>query len=207
MSTITKTPRSGTREYAEGWTAKFKPGDWVSFASDAERKAHVIERVYSWYRGYTIKGGNLIHNEAEFVPRDISDLWQVRPYDASQDSAMLNEWARGHERGKFMTDLLPPVGVIAEIDGEPRAAAFMYLCYGVGLGIVDRLFTKPLLSLTHAAEAVGHCLKALRLAGQRHDTNVIYGYVHPAMVRAMKSTGVPHVVGSGDLTQIIILPD
>lgn len=127
--------------------------------------------------------------------------WQVREYDAAKDAGIIHTWARAHGT-RFIDALLPPVGVIACRDGEPKAVAWMYLCCGIGVGIIDRIFTAGGLGLGESRRALAHCVESLRAVARAHDTAVLYAYVPPVLAACSASLGF--VEGHRDLVQLII---
>ncbi len=128
--------------------------------------------------------------------------WSVREYDAANDSAMVREWARAHGT-EFVEALLSPVGVVACRDGVPQAVAWMYLCVGVGVGYIDRVFTAGGLALGEARAALMQCVEALRAVARAHDTGVLYSFVPPALAKNAAGQGL--ITGHQDLVQLIIL--
>lgn len=102
-------------------------------------------------------------------------LWQVREYDAASDAPMLHEWAKAHGSA-FVEAWLPPVGVVACCDGEARAALWLYMCVGVGVGFIEHAYTAPSLTITDAKTATRHCVESLRAVAREHNTGLLFAH-------------------------------
>jgi len=124
--------------------------------------------------------------------------FHIRHYLPS-DADTLQAWADAHG-SRFDARLLPPCGVIVERCGQPAAAMFVHLCLGVGVGVIDYLFTVPGLHPSEAAECLGFGLEAVRKIAADHDTGILIAYAPPAIARYAANMGF-HVASEG-LTQL-----
>lgn len=115
-------------------------------------------------------------------------MWSVRGYgEKVGDYQMVSGWKEVRGMGMLMENVLPPTGVIVEMDGEAVAASWLYLCYGIGVGFWEGLITKPGLSLGVARAAWVHCYGAIRKLAAANDTGVIKIYTKgPLTCEAMK---------------------
>lgn len=104
---------------------------------------------------------------------EAQQLWQVREYDPERDAAIVREWARS--RGKNLElQFLPRLGIIVELDGEPVAASWMFVCETIG--IVDKLVMPPGLGMGIIPRAADHCLGALKAVAKANGLAYIMGY-------------------------------
>jgi hypothetical protein len=74
-----------------------------------------------------------------------TDVLQVRPYASKAgDFQTVSGWgkARGN-KGVFAETLLPPLGLIVELNDEPVAALWCYESYGIGVAFLEWACTKP----------------------------------------------------------------
>jgi len=119
---------------------------------------------------------------------DAQQLWQVREYDPARDAAMVKAWARFHGT-EFREELLPPVGIVAACDGKPMIASWMHLCYGVGIAIVDRIYTATGIQRKEARAAFLKCMDALRTIAREHNNGLLMAYAPPALAAFAKRNG------------------
>lgn len=111
-------------------------------------------------------------------------LFQIRQYgEKLGDYQMIDGWRRAHGHGQFIETLLPPIGVIAELDGVALSACWLHLSAGIGVGILEHLSTAPGLSPMQASTAIGHCLEALKQIAKEHDYGALIGFTHAAIAR------------------------
>lgn len=117
-------------------------------------------------------------------------LYQVRKYGtAVGDYQLVAEWRKAHGCDSFPETLLPPDGVIVERDGQPVAAAWMYLSAGIGVAFLDFLTTAPGMTPAQASEALGHALALLKRLAKQNDYGLMIGYTFPAMARCAEAHG------------------
>ena len=130
-------------------------------------------------------------------------IWKVRPYgEAVGDYQMVSGWKQDRGLGILMENTLPPDGVIVEMDGQPVMAAWLYLCYGIGVSFLEGLITRPGLSLSTAREALKHCIGILKAIASENNIGIIKGYVSPPVARESVSAGF--VIGTEPMTPIFI---
>ena len=74
-------------------------------------------------------------------------LFQLRMFDRDKDHAMLAEWCDAHGSAVTPACLLPPLGVIVQMDGVDTAALFLYMALSCPVAFVDCAATRPKLSM------------------------------------------------------------
>jgi hypothetical protein len=79
--------------------------------------------------------------EAEMAP---TDVLQVRPYASKPgDFQTISAWWRARGNRLFAETLLPPLGLVVELNDEPVAALWCYESYGIGVAFLEFPCTKP----------------------------------------------------------------
>lgn len=103
--------------------------------------------------------------------------WVVRGYgEKVGDYQMVSGWMEGRGMGMLLENLLPPTGIVLECDGEAVGAAWLYLCYGIGVAFWEGLVARPGLSMKEMREMLRHCTGALRAIAAENDVGVIKVY-------------------------------
>lgn len=121
------------------------------------------------------------------------------------DFQLVEEWGKSHGCVHFVETLLPPIGLMVEDDHGPIAVAWLHLSAGIGVGIVEHLFTRPGLDLRQAGDAVGHLIGCLKLIARSHDYGVLMAFTHPGIARAAMQHGF--VRANTNLTQLLLRTD
>lgn len=110
----------------------------------------------------------------------------VRHYQPT-DWPTVKAWWEAHQTSRlFEPALLPPVGVIAECDGDPHAACWLYMAVGVGVAFVDMPVSKPGLKLSEVSAAFRMVLEALEAIAKAHDYGVIIAHTLPPIARHLQ---------------------
>jgi hypothetical protein len=129
-----------------------------------------------------------------------------RPYgEKAGDFQLVEEWGKSHGSVHFVETLLPPVGLMVEDDQGPIAVAWLHLSAGIGVGIVEHLFTRPGLDFKRAGDAVGYLVGCLKEVARSHDYGVLMAFTHPGIARAAMQHGF--VRGNTNLTQLFLRTD
>lgn len=115
-------------------------------------------------------------------------LLQFREYRAD-DMPMVSEWWGDHGHGEFPASLLPPVGVVAEQEGEPIAACWLYMAVGVGVCWLEYPVSKPGLSVRAARTAFAALVGALEDIARTHDYGLMMAHTLPPIARVMEGFG------------------
>lgn len=117
-------------------------------------------------------------------------VWKVRPYgEAVGDYQTVSGWQEQRGLGKLLENTLPPTGIIVEMDGEPVAASWLYLCYGIGVAFWEGMISRPGLSLSQARASCGHCLGALREIARANDIGAIKAYAGATLTHEAQKHG------------------
>lgn len=125
-----------------------------------------------------------------------SAVWTVRPYgEAVGDYQMITEWQKVHGRSALPETVIPPLALIAMLDGEPMAFACCYQSHGIGVAFLEWLTTRPGLSPATAREALGHVIGSIKECTK--DTHgLLIGYCAPVIAREAEKLGFA-LVGKG----------
>jgi hypothetical protein len=67
----------------------------------------------------------------------------IRKYEEERDFEMLSGWWNAHGWDAVNPGLLKPLGMIAEQDGAPAVASFLYPVAGCGLAIMEWTVSNP----------------------------------------------------------------
>ncbi|QIF01924.1 hypothetical protein [Roseimicrobium sp. ORNL1] len=129
-------------------------------------------------------------NDVEDEQEQEVGRWVVRSYgEKVGDYQMVAGWMEGRGMGRLLENLLPPMGIVVECDGEAVAASWIYLCYGIGVGFWEGLITKPGLSPAMGLAACRHCLGALKAIAVANDVSVIKAYAKGTLARQAEKHG------------------
>jgi len=112
----------------------------------------------------------------------------VRAYRA-EDLALVSAWWQAHGQGEFSARLLPPVGVVAERDGAPAAACWLYLAAGIGVCWLEYPVSRPGLGLGEAKAAFADVVAALEDVARAHDYGVMIAHTLAPIARVMRGLG------------------
>jgi hypothetical protein len=128
--------------------------------------------------------------------------WRVRPYgEGIGDYQTVSGWKEQRGLGILCENALPPDGVIVEMNGEPVAASWLYLCHGIGVAFWEGLVTRPGLSLRQSREACAHCVGLLKTIARANDVGLIKTYTTDAIAQEAMKLGFM-ATGSGLISLI-----
>jgi hypothetical protein len=125
-------------------------------------------------------------------------VWTIRPYgEAVGDYQMISEWRKAHKVPELPETIIPPLAVIAEMDGEPIAFAVCYQSCGIGVCFLEWLTTRPGLTATLAREALRHVIGGIE-ACTKDTHGLMFGYAPGQIAREAKRFGfdvnsIPHM--------------
>ncbi len=97
-------------------------------------------------------------------------------------------WWDEKKKGIFPENMLPPVGVIVEKDGEPIAALWMYMSVGIGEARLEWPITKPGAGIA-GAYALREAVNAMKTIAKAHDYGVLRVFTTPKIASALKRIG------------------
>jgi|SRR5215217_1765151 len=113
---------------------------------------------------------------------------QIRPYVA-EDYETLASWWKSHGWEPVRADILPRLGVVAELDGKAIGAAFLYMDNSVGVCWMEWLVTAPQAGLT-GIRAIRAITDFLSAEAKRRDYGVmITSCRQEALVRVYEKAG------------------
>jgi hypothetical protein len=98
---------------------------------------------------------------------------QLRTIELEKDHPMLARWWTGHGWNVVPAVILPKLGVIAEMDGEDMAAAFLYMDNSVGVCWLEWLVTNPSAKPFPAIRCVSQVIGFLRERALELDYGVM----------------------------------
>jgi hypothetical protein len=119
---------------------------------------------------------------------DTEQLLELRWFDREADLPMLQDWclARGH--ACMPLNLLPRLGVVAQLDGRDSAAAFCYLDSSCGAAFLDHVATRPGLKVWQAKACLHHLHGFLAGVAKDFDYAALFAYVPEPLARHMPPT-------------------
>jgi hypothetical protein len=102
----------------------------------------------------------------------------IRPY-SSEDYNMIKSWWVAHNAAILPPEVfLPATGAIAEVDGNPIAASFLYCCIG-GISVIEFTTTNPVEKLSK------NLVKAVK-ALYTHLENIAWDNKSPCILSFVK---------------------
>lgn len=93
----------------------------------------------------------------------MSKLFQVRSFTAD-DYGTVESWWHGHGWDGVPMAVLPRLGVIAECDGKPIAAAWLYMDNSVGVCMMEWVVADPEANPREVVKGIKVLAEYLRLA-------------------------------------------
>jgi len=123
-------------------------------------------------------GSNLLEKES----------YVIRPYGIG-DEAELRLWLDGHRLSgdSFNAGLLPPLGVVVEVDGEPVSCCFAYMSVRVGVAFLEFAVTRPGLSVLEAKNSLGAAIEGIEELLKVHDYNVVQVVCEEALAKRLEA--------------------
>jgi len=126
----------------------------------------------------------------------------IRPY-SSEDYNMIRSWWEVHGSGVMPPEVfLPATGAIAEVDGNPIAASFLYCCIG-GISVIEFTTTNPVAKLSKdLVKAVKALYSYLEKIAWENKSPCILSFVKPnsGEARIMAKTGYQDLQGEPHVT-------
>jgi len=116
---------------------------------------------------------------SDFLAREITDA----------DKELARSWWYAHSEEEFPENLLPPVGVMIECDGQPVAACWLYMAVGVGVCWLEFPVSLPGLSLPRIRGAFAYAVKTLEAVALAHDYGVMMAHTLPPIARTLRGLG------------------
>lgn len=113
----------------------------------------------------------------------VHDYWQYH-----NRYELVNSWWKERKEGDFREELIPPVAVIVEADGEPVAFLSMYLAVGIGIAFLEWPVTKPCLGVKAKAPMI-RAIEALAEVAKSHDYGLLRIATLPKIARFLKREG------------------
>lgn len=116
-------------------------------------------------------------------------VFQIRSYEPADYSTIAPWWeARGAEA--WPESLIPPHGIVVEMDGRPVASGWLFLVEGMHVAFFHGMVTRPMLGVSLARQALQHLFEGLDIIMRNSGRTIILGTVEPgAMIHHAKKLG------------------
>lgn len=113
----------------------------------------------------------------------------VRPY-VPEDYDQVSSWFARRGSACPPAAILPRLGCVAELDGEPAAAAWLYMDNSIGVCFLEWLVTAPSQTIMESRDAVRHLLQFLSGHAKDLDYSVMFASIlRDSMVRLAEAEG------------------
>ncbi len=115
----------------------------------------------------------------------------LRPYGVKTgDFQNLDRWWQARHSRPFPENIIPPLGIVAEIDGEPMGALFCYESVGIGVAHLDFGVVRPGLSFVAVKAIMGRLIEGIIHCLKQRGTGLLRCFCEtPAMERALRFYG------------------
>jgi hypothetical protein len=110
-------------------------------------------------------------------------------FDRDKDHAMLVEWCEAHGADATPRNLLPPLGVVVQRDGEDSAALFLYFALSCPVAFLDCAVTRPKLALKDAMQCFDFAITYLKAEAKENGYAVILCTAPKAVSRMLERSG------------------
>lgn len=127
---------------------------------------------------------------------DRTPLFQARIYgEQAGDYQLVNRWYEARHSKPLSETILPPCGVIIEMDGEPVAALWCYEVFGIGIAFLEHAVTRSGLSISEAKRALSLAAEACIRIAKTHasenggDVSLFYLHARPEIARFLPALG------------------
>lgn len=114
------------------------------------------------------------------------EVFDYREYPNAE--LIVSSWWEERKDGPFPSNLLPPVGVVVTVDGEPAAALWMYMAVGCGVAFLEWPVTAPGLG-AKAATPMRFAIEALAAVAKAHDYGLLRVSTLPKIARFLQREG------------------
>jgi hypothetical protein len=115
---------------------------------------------------------------------------RARAYGRKGDYQMVADWWAVHRDGDmFVETILPPTGVIIELNGEPVGALWCYQALGIGVGFVEFPVTRPGLSMREAGVVLATAVDAIAAIVKPDGYNLLRCSTMPAIASRLERLG------------------
>ena len=118
----------------------------------------------------------------------MNEIWSVREYRKT-DEPMIADWWDYRNNFPFPFALLPPLGIIAELNGEPSACCWLYMAVNVGVCWIEHAISRPKLSFRQSRTAFGLVVGTLEAAAKDNDYGYMIAHASTPVTRVLKGFG------------------
>jgi len=113
---------------------------------------------------------------------------QIRMFN-DDDFLMVAKWCAGHRRSCLLRELLPRLGVITELDGEPATAVWLRMDNSSPVCWLDCAVSRPGLRPRHVARALLCAADFLASEAKRLGFSVMMATTLPQLARYLRKAG------------------
>ncbi|HEY1082215.1 MAG TPA: hypothetical protein VGE29_08135 [Prosthecobacter sp.] len=108
-----------------------------------------------------------------------------RAWLTTEEEALFSGWREAHGVPVIPAAWLPRLGVVAVVNEQDTAAAWLYMDNSVGVAFVEWMVTRPGLSLAEAKAAVGAVMGALKAEAAGNGYSLILGHCIEPLARVL----------------------
>lgn len=117
----------------------------------------------------------------------------VRQYGEAGDYQLVADWFSKRRDGEQFPEMcLPPHGVIASVDGEPTAALWVYLSFGIGVAHVHWAIGRPGVQAWVLTAAFKAALGWAADVCRAHNSFLLFTTVRKDLARILERLGFQH---------------
>jgi hypothetical protein len=110
-------------------------------------------------------------------------------FDRDKDHAMFSSWCDAHGASATPAALLPPLGVVVQMDGQDSAALFLYYALSCPVAFLDCAATRPHLPLKDAIRCFDFAITFLKREAQQDGYGLIMCHASKAVSRVLGRIG------------------
>ena len=117
-------------------------------------------------------------------------VYTARLIELEADYPMVCEWWTAHGWPAVPRDMLPKLGCLVELDGVPKAAAWLYMDNSVGVAMLEWTVTNPGNTPRESLRSINHLLGALKEVALENDYGVVLAALkNEGLIRAFEKFG------------------
>lgn len=116
---------------------------------------------------------------------------QLRQIDLADDYTTLLNWWAGHEAPTVPQVLLPTLGMMAEADGQPVAAVWLWMANDRGVSFLTFMVTKPGIPALLASDACTALVECMEKVALSHGYGLMFAIApcHGGAVKLLRRLG------------------
>lgn len=119
----------------------------------------------------------------------MNDAFTIRHY-TPEDYPTVAEWWKGHDWPPVPEQVLPKPGIIAERDGVPLGAVWLYMSNSNGVAMMEWLVVKPDIPGRQALAIIKALVEGVEIEARCGDYGVIFtSCKQPALAKIIERCG------------------